>query len=46
MNAELKKKSEFIEKLSAVDKTNDALLIREGKMNGAVADFDLTHVAE
>lgn len=44
VNAELKKKSEFIEKLSAVDKTNDALLIREGKMNGA--DIDMTHVAE
>ena len=44
--AELKKKSEFIEKLSAMDKTNDALLIREGKMNGADADIDMTHVAE
>jgi len=44
VNAELK--SEFIEKLSAVDKTNDALLIREGKMNGADADIDMTHVAE
>ena len=39
VNAELKK-------LSAVDKTNDALLIREGKMNGADADIDMTHVAE
>ena len=46
VKAELKKKSEFIEKLSAVDKTNDALLIREGKMNGADADIDMTHVAE
>ena len=46
VNAELKKKSEFIEKLSDVDKTNDALLIREGKMNGADADIDMTHVAE
>ena len=46
VNAELKKKSEFIEKLSAVDKTNDALLIREGKMNGADADIDMTHVAD
>lgn len=46
VNAELKKKSEFIEKLSAVNKTNDALLIREGKMNGADADIDMTHVAE
>ena len=46
VNDELKKKSEFIEKLSAVDKTNDALLIREGKMNGADADIDMTHVAE
>lgn len=46
VNAELKKKSEFIEKLSALDKTNDALLIREGKMNGADADIDMTHVAE
>lgn len=46
VNAELKKKSEFIEKLSAVDKTNDALLIREEKMNGADADIDMTHVAE
>ena len=46
VNAELKKKSEFIEKLSAVDKTNDALLIREGKMNGADVDIDMTHVAE
>lgn len=46
VNAELKKKSEFIEKLSAVDKTNDALLIREGKMNGSDADIDMTHVAE
>ena len=46
VNAELKKKSEFIEKLSAMDKTNDALLIREGKMNGADADIDMTHVAE
>lgn len=46
VNAELKKKSEFIEKLSAMDKTNDALLIREGKMNGANADIDMTHVAE
>lgn len=46
VNAELKKKSEFIEKLPAVDKTNDALLIREGKMNGADADIDMTHVAE
>lgn len=46
VNAELKKKSEFIEKLSAVDKTNDALLIRKGKMNGADADIDMTHVAE
>ena len=46
VNAELKKKSDFIEKLSAVDKTNDALLIREGKMNGADADIDMTHVAE
>ncbi len=46
VNAELKKKSEFIEKISAVDKTNDALLIREGKMNGADADIDMTHVAE
>ena len=46
VNAELKKKSEFIEKLSAIDKTNDALLIREGKMNGADADIDMTHVAE
>lgn len=46
VNAELKKKSEFIEKLSAVDKTNDALLIREGNMNGADADIDMTHVAE
>lgn len=46
VNAELKKKFEFIEKLSAVDKTNDALLIREGKMNGADADIDMTHVAE
>lgn len=46
VNAELKKKPEFIEKLSAVDKTNDALLIREGKMNGADADIDMTHVAE
>lgn len=46
VNAELKKKSESIEKLSAVDKTNDALLIREGKMNGADADIDMTHVAE
>ena len=45
-NDELKKKSEFIEKISAVDKTNDALLIREGKMNGADADIDMTHVAE
>ena len=35
VNAELKKKSEFIEKLSAVD-----------KMNGADADIDMTHVAE
>lgn len=46
VNAELKKKSEFIEKLSAMDKTNDALLICEGKMNGADADIDMTHVAE
>lgn len=46
VNAELKKKSEFLEKLSAVNKTNDALLIREGKMNGADADIDMTHVAE
>lgn len=46
VNAELKKKSEFIEKLSAMDKTNDALLVREGKMNGADADIDMTHVAE
>lgn len=46
VNAEVKKTSEFIEKLSAVDKTNDALLIREGKMNGADADIDMTHVAE
>ena len=46
MNAELKKKSEFIEKLSAVNKTNDALLIREGRMNGADADVDMTHAAE
>ena len=46
VNAELKKKSEFIEKLSAMDKTNDALLIREGKMNRADADIDMTHVAE
>lgn len=46
VNAELKKKSEFIEKLSAMDKTNDAFLIREGKMNGADADIDMTHVAE
>ena len=46
VNAELKKESEFIEKLSAMDKTNDALLIREGKMNGADADIDMTHVAE
>ena len=46
VNAELKKKSEFIEKLSAMDKTNDALLIREGKKNGADADIDMTHVAE
>lgn len=46
VNDELKKKSEFIEKLSAVDKTNDALLIREGNMNGADADIDMTHVAE
>ena len=46
VNAELKKKSEFIEKLSAMDKTNDALLIREGKMNGADADIYMTHVAE
>lgn len=46
VNAELKKKSKFIEKLSAMDKTNDALLIREGKMNGADADIDMTHVAE
>ena len=46
VNAELKKKSEFIEKLSAIDKTNDALLIREGRMNGADADIDMTHVAE
>lgn len=46
VNAELKKKSEFIEKLSAMDKTNDALLIREGKMNGADADIDMAHVAE
>lgn len=46
VNTELKKKSEFIEKLSAMDKTNDALLIREGKMNGADADIDMTHVAE
>ncbi|WP_337663110.1 sulfatase-like hydrolase/transferase [[Ruminococcus] lactaris] len=46
VNAELKKKSEFIEKLSVIDKTNDALLIREGKMNGADADIDMTHVAE
>lgn len=46
VNAELKKKSEFIEKLSAVNKTNDALLIREGRMNGADADIDMTHVAE
>lgn len=46
VNAELKKKSEFIEKLSAMDKTNDALLIRKGKMNGADADIDMTHVAE
>lgn len=46
VNAELKKKSEFIEKLSAMDKTNDALLIREGKMNGADSDIDMTHVAE
>ncbi|MFQ7470731.1 MAG: sulfatase-like hydrolase/transferase [[Ruminococcus] lactaris] len=46
VNDELKKKSEFIEKISAVDKTNDALLIREGKMNGADADIDMTHVAE
>lgn len=27
-------------------RTNDALLIREGKMNGADADIDMTHVAE
>lgn len=46
VNDELKRKSEFIEKISAVDKTNDALLIREGKMNGADADIDMTHVAE
>ena len=46
VNAELKKKSEFIEKLSAVNKTNDALLIREGRMNGADADVDMTHAAE
>jgi phosphoglycerol transferase len=46
VNAELKKKSEFLEKLSAVNKTNDALLIREGKMNGADADIDMTHIAE
>ena len=46
VNAELKKKSEFIEKLSAMDKTNDALLIREGKMNGADADVDMTHATE
>ena len=45
VNAELKKKSEFIEKLSAMDKTNDALLIVK-KMNGADADIDMTHVAE
>lgn len=46
VNAELKKKSEFIEKLSAVNKINDALLIREGRMNGADADVDMTHAAE
>lgn len=46
VNAELKKKSEFLEKLSAVNKTNDALLIREGRMNGADADVDMTHAAE
>lgn len=46
VNAELKKKSEFIEKLSAVNKTNDALLIREGRMNGADADVDMTHATE
>nr|WP_296966977.1 sulfatase-like hydrolase/transferase [uncultured Mediterraneibacter sp.] len=46
VNAELKKKSEFIEKLSAVNKINDALLIREGRMNGADADVDMTHATE
>lgn len=46
VNAELKKKSEFIEKLSAVNKTNDALLIREGRMNGADADVAMTHATE
>ena len=46
VNAELKKKSEFLEKLSAVNKTNDALLIREGRMNGADADVDMTHATE
>lgn len=46
VNAELKKKSEFIEKLSAVNKTNDALLIREGRVNGADADVDMTHATE
>ena len=35
LGVELRKKSEFVEKVSGVDKNNGALLIREGKKDGA-----------
>ena len=35
LKVELRKKSEFVEKVSGVDKNNGALLIREGKKDGA-----------
>lgn len=35
LKAELKKKSEFLEKASGIDKNNETVLIREGKKEGA-----------
>ncbi|WP_306480432.1 sulfatase-like hydrolase/transferase [Mediterraneibacter sp.] len=35
LKAELKKKSEFLEEISGIDKNNETVLIREGKKEGA-----------
>ena len=41
LKAELKKKSEFLQKVSGIDKNNETVLIRGGKMEGACIEAEV-----